>query len=77
MTMAFTFEPVRLALEFGDGEAVLAYRDGALVAVLSRLGELHRELAGRWFVEGCFIDIVHHERETFATLSDFEAWAKG
>ena len=47
------FQPVELALL--DHEGCLVFDDeGHLVAVLSRLGSIHGELAGAWHLETLF-----------------------
>ena len=47
--MTLTLQPVRVASE--EGEGLLVMSDGALVAVLVRLSELHEDQAGMWFLE--------------------------
>jgi hypothetical protein len=71
--MAITFEPARLDYAFGDNEAVLAMRDGSLLAVLSRLGELHGNLLGHWYVEAVFTVDQEGVGGVFANLDAFEA----
>jgi hypothetical protein len=51
--MAIEVTPVRLALH-DDPEGALIFRDGALVAVVSRLGPGHEDKAGLWHVEVAF-----------------------
>ena len=58
--MTFTVQPVRVASEEGDG--LLVMNDGALVAVLVRLSDLHEDQAGMWYLEagiGPLHDLAH------------------
>jgi hypothetical protein len=71
--MTITFEPARLDSAFGDSEAVLALRDGRLFAVLSRLGELHGNLLGHWYVEAVFTVDQEGIGTVFPNLDAFEA----
>ena len=71
--MAITFEPARLDSAFGDSEAVLAFREGRLFAVLSRLGELHGNLLGHWYVEAVFTVDQEGIGTVFPNLDAFEA----
>ncbi|HEX8486080.1 hypothetical protein [Sphingomonas sp.] len=68
------FRPVVLDAGHGDQDAMLVLRDDRLTMVLSCLGEMHGELAGRWFVEAVFADTIRAPHETFATLEAVEAW---
>lgn len=70
--MAITFEPVALESAFGDEEGMLAFREGRLIAALARLGQLHDEHGGRWFVEAAFTDEVR-TGEMFDGLTDLES----
>lgn len=71
--MRLTLEPTTVASEFGDSRAKLVSMDGRLIAVLARLGQLHGDLAGRWFVEAAFGSATALIGESFATLDEFEA----
>jgi hypothetical protein len=61
------FEPVTLQSET-DSEAMLAYRGDRLVAVLTHLSALHRETAGRWFLECAFA--AEPRKHDFADLDE-------
>jgi hypothetical protein len=67
------FEAVTLAGDFGDEQGVLVFVDDSLFAVLSRLGEIHGELQGQWYIEAYFgstqLNVPH---DTFATLEEAE-----
>lgn len=75
--MAITFEPIMLDGLLGDEEGCLVLRDGRLVAVVSRLGAMHHELAGRWFVESVFGDILDIGGQTFLDLPSIAASIDG
>jgi|UniRef100_UPI0035CB8D1B hypothetical protein len=72
--MAITLEPVTLDSNCGDEEGMLALRDGRVIAVLARLGALHDDQVGRWFVEAAFTR-GFPAGEIYLTLSDFVARA--
>lgn len=72
--MAITLEPVTLDSQCGDDEGMLALREGRVIAVLARLGAVHDEQIGRWFVEAAFTRSVP-AGEIYLTLSDFVARA--
>jgi len=66
-----TVEPVRLPDDFGDDEGMLVFRDDILLAVMSRLGELHGNLAGRWHIEVYFAGLNRTDvPDTFASLEE-------
>jgi hypothetical protein len=71
--MAITFEPTQLDSSFGDNEGVLARRDGRLFAVLSRLGDLHGDLLGHWYVEAVFTFPMEGAGGVFPNLDAFQA----
>ena len=71
--MALRFDPARLDSAFGDSEAVLAFRDGRLFAVLSRLGDLHGALMGHWYVEAVFTLNMEGLGAVFPNLDAFES----
>ena len=54
MTMEISLAPVRLDTDDGDAEGVLVFREGRLLAVASRLSDVHARLAGRLYVEAVF-----------------------
>jgi hypothetical protein len=70
---SFSFQPVRLAVEGGDG--LLVFADGLLVGVLARLSDQHGEDVGYWFLEaaiGPLADVVL--RPTFPDLKAVQGW---
>jgi hypothetical protein len=71
--MAYSFEPVRLDAANGDDEALLLFRDGRLLAVISHLGEGHGAVAGQWFVETVFSTDTFPLHATFRDLTEVEA----
>ena len=71
--MTISFEPATLDAELGDSEAVLALRDGRLFAVLSRLGDLHGDHLGHWYVEAVFTLDLEGTGTVFPNLDAFEA----
>ena len=74
--MALSFQPVTLDASGPDRDGALAFRDGRLVAVLSRLSDIHGDLGGRWFVEATFSDMPRRQPQTFETLDHFGDWLK-
>jgi hypothetical protein len=74
--MAIEVRPVQLAFS-GDSDGALIFRDGVLIAVLSRLGPHHEDLAGVWHVEAVFggrnsIPPHQHFPDVAAACSYFE-----
>lgn len=72
--MSLFLQPVRVATG-SDEEGMLVFTDDQrLVAVLTRLGDQHEELSGRWFLEANFgrLDGLHHL--TFADLDAAQDW---
>jgi len=61
----------------GDCEGVLVFRDDALLAVATKLGLAHDDLAGSWIVEALFSAAVGVPRHTFPDLAGLEAWLTG
>jgi len=72
--MTLSFHPVTLDQNYGDAEGMLVYHSDRLMAVLARLGSLHDNLAGCWFIEASFSPRMIHTPATFQSLADFEAW---
>ena len=73
MMTKIRFESVRLDNGFGE-EGVLAYRDGRLLLVASRLSSMHEEMAGRWYIEiDLSIPWPGHDA-TFGSLDQLEQW---
>ncbi len=81
MTAHITFDPVRIETGSADSEGRLAYRDGRLIGVLTRLDpELHEELGvGRhWYLEAGFGPVASANRPLpFPTLDEAKAWLAG
>ena len=72
--MALVFQPATLAADSPDSEATIVFRDGRLLAVLSRLSDIHDDLQGFWFVEAAFTRLPPRAPQAFASLSAFEPW---
>lgn len=73
--MGIEFQPVTLDSGDLDNDAMLVFRDGRLLAVLTCLSDIHEDLHGKWFVEATFTGIPQVQAPTFAELSEVEAWA--
>jgi hypothetical protein len=72
--MSFTLQPIRVATGVDEeGMLVLDERE-RLVAVLTRLGEPHDGLAGRWFLEAGFGHLDEPDHTTFADLDAAQDW---
>ena len=76
MTVEIRWQPVVLNTTH-DSDAMLAFVDDRLVAVVSRLGELHEEFVGWWFVEAIFDNARRTHIDAFKELSEAEAWIAG
>lgn len=64
-------EPVSLPDQFGDDEGMLVFRDDVLLAVLSRLGDLHGDMEGRWHIEAYFAGLKDPVMpDTFESLDE-------
>jgi hypothetical protein len=74
--MRLSFRPVILDTSFDDQDAVLAFREERLFGVLSHLGAIHGESAGKWYVEVVFANVTEPPRTTFSTLEEFEHWVE-
>ena len=70
-----TFQPVRVRVD-GQSAGVLAFADGALVAVLVKLDETHGDLEGRWYAEAAFNGLERMEETTFQTLEEVTDWIR-
>lgn len=57
-----------------DRDGRLVFMDGALVAVLVRLSDLHDGLSGSWFLEAAFGLMNVTEHPVFPTLDAAQAW---
>jgi hypothetical protein len=62
----FSFSSITLPSSFGDDEGALVIKGRILI------GPMHDQ-AGRWFVEGCFLDRPLHAGRLYDDLSDLEA----
>ncbi|HEY0413034.1 MAG TPA: hypothetical protein VGD66_07825 [Allosphingosinicella sp.] len=72
--MALTFQPVTLDGNYGDEAAMLVFREGHLVAVISQLSAAHGVLEGQWFVEKTFGELEERPDRTFVDMPAVEAW---
>jgi len=75
--MQISIQPVRLDTHDGDGDAMLVFRNGQLVAVASRLSGHHGRLSGSYFIEAVFGPRDHHLGATFASEDEVRRWAEG
>jgi hypothetical protein len=73
--MAISTQKVSLDCQ-DDGEGVLIFRDGRFLGVACRLGDLHGELSGSWFIEAAVGACEDWRGATFATLAELEKWAE-
>jgi len=51
--LSLSVQPVRVATR-EEGNGLLVFDDGSLVAVLVQLSEIHEDDAGKWFLEAGF-----------------------
>ncbi|HEX8483746.1 hypothetical protein [Sphingomonas sp.] len=72
--MSVSFQDITLDTGGTDERAVLVMRNGRLTAILSRLGQMHEELAGQWFVETMFGASPNSQQHVFANPDEFVAW---
>ncbi|MGK2911322.1 MAG: hypothetical protein ACSLE1_16200 [Sphingobium sp.] len=72
--MTIEFKPVTLDSGDYDNEAMLAFRDGKLLAILTCLSALHGDKEGQWFLETKFADPPEPTSRIFMDLHDAEAW---
>lgn len=77
MSSDLAFRPVTLDQEYGDTEGMLVFRKDRLMAVLSRLGDLHDQLAGSWYIEASFSHGLLQVGGVFGSLPEFERWIAG
>ena len=68
--MSITFQAVVLDTSF-DSQGLLVFRDGRLVAVVSRLDPYHDQFAGHWHIEKTFCD-WSGPFETYCDLATLE-----
>ena len=73
--MRFDYQSVMLGSRKMDVEGRLVFREGALMAVLSRLDALHGHFAGGWVIEMTAEEVPQPSRLIFADLDAFELWA--
>jgi hypothetical protein len=74
--MQISTQPVRLVTYDGDGDAILIFRNGDLLAVASRLSDLHGELSGSFFIEAVFGPHDRHAGATFDSETELHRWAE-
>lgn len=72
--MTLSHQPISLDTDTPDREGVLTFRDGRLLAVLSRLSDIHGDLEGHWFIEATFGPVPRRQPPAFGTLQQFEEW---
>jgi hypothetical protein len=72
--MSLHFEAVTIDENYGDEEAVLVYRGGRLLAIVSRLGPGHGNLAGGWYVEKMFGSLSRSPDMPFPDRKALEGW---
>ena len=72
--MALVFQPVTLDGASPDRAAALVFRDGRLTAVLTCLGDIHAEMADKWFIEAMFGDAAVGHNPVFDSKQAFEEW---
>ena len=73
--MDLTLQPVLVATG-EEGEGVLVFCNGRLVAILVRLSDLHEEQAGWWFLETGFGPLEGPQHPSFPDLDGASAWMK-
>ncbi|MDB5669020.1 MAG: hypothetical protein JWL74_1970 [Alphaproteobacteria bacterium] len=74
--MQISIQPVRLDTRDGDGDAILVFRNGHLLAVASRLSDHHGRLSGSYFIEAIFGPNDQHVGATFASEDEIRRWAE-
>lgn len=72
--MVLSKQAVTLDTDTPDRDGLLVFRDGRLIAVLSRLGDIHGPLEGHWYIESMFGDVPAFQPPTFETFRQFEDW---
>ncbi len=75
--MSLTLTPMRIDTGTDDVASQLVLNDGALVAVLVQLSDIHGGDAGRWCLEAGFGRVDHARPPTFAELDEAKAWTTG
>lgn len=75
--MALSFQSVTLDTNSPDRDALLVFRDGGLLAVLSCLSDIHGDLTGKWFLEATFGELPASQSQVYDTLAAFEDWLAG
>jgi hypothetical protein len=72
-----SFQPVTLATMTPDRDATLVFREGRLLAVLTRLSHIHLDDEGRWFLESAFAEVPVGHPPLFDDLDKARAWLLG
>jgi len=72
--MSLEFKPVLLDVDSGDDRGMLILHDGALLGVATKLGEIHGDLAGSWFLETVFDPAIIVPHEPFADIQALHLW---
>lgn len=71
--MRLTLQPV-LVQTGEEGQGLLAFRNGWLVAVLVQLSEIHGDQAGHWFLEKGFGVLDGPQPPVFPDVQVAERW---
>lgn len=74
--MLLSFQPVTLDTDAPDQEATLVFREGRLLAVLTRLSHIHTENEGKWFLETLFAAVPVLRAPLFETPDELSAWLR-
>ena len=72
--MTLTMRPVQLGANSSDREARLVLEGEELVAILSRLTNLHGSDRGKWYLEIGFGRLDDQDVPLFFTLEDAREW---
>ena len=73
--MRLQFQQVKVPVET-DGDGMLVFLNGWLIAVLVRLSEDHGAAAGHWFAESLYGSLSEAEQPVFPDLDEAEHWLK-
>ena len=73
--MSFQFTPVLLYGISPDNEGILLFKEGRLLAVLTRLSSIHDDREGQLFIEAVFGDISVPADHLLPDIEAATAWA--
>lgn len=68
------FQPVKVLTGSPDTDGMVVTADGYLVAVLVRLGAMHDELEGSWFLEAAMGVSGRPPGDVFDSIDDAIEW---